>query len=193
MSIDLYIFNLIHQFAGKLWPLDWLGILGAKYLAYFLVIAALYFLLRLKTSRGKLFFLSFASLSALLSRGFFAETIRFFYIRPRPFESLDFEPLIAHQSGGSFPSGHAALFFALAFALFYFNKKWGWWFLALSLFMGLARVFAGVHYPSDILGGIAVAAVSVFLVSKMFYKDMLGEILDNKPPETLDKALEKAA
>ncbi|OGK15137.1 hypothetical protein A2690_00020 [Candidatus Roizmanbacteria bacterium RIFCSPHIGHO2_01_FULL_39_12b] len=188
MKIDLYIFDSIHQFAGIFWPLDWLGILGAKYLPYLLIIAALYFLFRLKTSKEKLFFLSFTALATLLSRGIITEAFRFFYDRPRPFVALGFQPLISQDIAGSFPSGHAAFYFALALCLYLFNKKWGWWFMVLSLFMGLARVFVGVHYPSDILGGMAIAAVSFFVVLKIFSGNVTDETLDKKSLETLEKA-----
>ena len=79
--------------------------------------------------------------------------------------ALGFEPLIARDMVGSFPSGHSAFYFALAFSLFYFNKKWGWWFTVLAFFMGLARIFTGVHYPSDILGGALLGLVSVLVVA----------------------------
>lgn len=176
MNFDLYLFNGLHQFAGRFWPLDWLGILLAEYLAYALVLAALYFWFKLKTNKEKLWFFSFVALSIILSRGILTEVIRFFYHRLRPFETPNFNHLlIAPDTSGSFPSGHAAFYFALAFALFYFNKKWGWWFTASAIGMGLGRVFVGMHYPSDILGGAIVAAVSVFMVHLLIGRRLIKE------------------
>jgi undecaprenyl-diphosphatase len=182
MNIDLYLFNLIHQLAGRFWPLDSLGIFFAKYLAYLLVVATLYFWLTRKTNKDKIFFIAFISLSLLLSRGIFTEGIRFFYHHERPFEALNFTPLISPDTASSFPSGHAAFFFALAFALYYFNRKWGTRFSVLALLMGLARIFVGTHYPSDILGGILIAFLSVFLVSQLLSKSGLAQVSEGKSP-----------
>ena len=192
MPIDLYIFNFIHQFAGRFWPLDWLGIFLAEYLPYILILAALYFWLKQKTGKEKLWFFSFAALSTILSRGIITEVIRFFYDRLRPFLALNFNPLIARDMSGSFPSGHAAFYFALAFALFYFNEKWGWSFTALAILMGLGRVFVGTHYPSDILGGAVVAAVSVFAIHLLMGSKLVGLVKENPPPE-IQEEKEKTA
>ena len=40
-------------------------------------------------------------------------------------------------------------------------------FIASVILMGLARIAAGVHWPSDILGGILIAVFSYFLVKKI--------------------------
>lgn len=192
INIDLYLFHSIHQFAGRFWPLDWLGIFLAEYLAYMLVLAVLYFWLRQKTNKEKLWFFSFVALSVILSRGILTEVIRFFYHRLRPFLVLNLDPLIARDMSGSFPSGHAAFYFALAFALFYFNKKWGWWFTALAIAMGLGRVFVGVHYPSDILGGAIVAAASVFTVHLLMGRRLVG-LAGEKPPPEIQVEKEKTA
>lgn len=177
MNLDLFIFNYIHQFAGKYWPLDWLGIFLAVFLAYFLYVAILYFGFYLQTKKEKTFYFAVMALSALFSRGVFTETIRFFYQRLRPYDALGLEPLISPNISGSFPSGHAAFFFAISFTLLYFNKKWGIWFLVFSVLMGLARVFVGVHYPADILGGAVLGLISAWLTMKLMnYKEHVGTV-----------------
>lgn len=72
----------------------------------------------------------------------------FFYHRPRPFLTHQMQPLLSENSW-SFPSGHAAPFFALAAAVFLANKKWGTVFFAGVILMGIGRVAAGVHYPKN--------------------------------------------
>ena len=92
--------------------------------------------------------------------------IRFFYHEPRPFSFYNFTPLF-NEAGWSFPSAHAAWFFALALVVFFANRKWGWWFIALAVLMGLARIYAGVHWPMDIVGGAIVGLLSAWAVHRM--------------------------
>lgn len=79
-------------------------------------------------------------------------------------------PLIEHVPDSSFPSGHAAFFFALSAGVYSFNKKAGIWFFVASSLIGLARVFAEIHYVSDILGGFIVAILSFGLINKLSKK-----------------------
>lgn len=103
-------------------------------------------------ARSKWRFLIEGFLAGFLARGG-VELIRLFVHRPRPFVAdPSLIPLIS-ESSYSFPSGHTAFFFALATIVYAHNKRVGYWFFAASAAIGLARVLAGVHYMSDILGG----------------------------------------
>lgn len=163
MSLDLVLFKFLHPLAGQFQLFDMAVIFLAKYLPYLLVMAVIFFVLRHKVWKEKILVFITVALSLILSRGILTEVIRFFYDRPRPFEALNFTPLFL-DSNPSFPSGHAAFFFALAFAVFYFNRKWGSWFLIFAFVNSLARVISGVHWPSDILGGIGAALFSFGVV-----------------------------
>lgn len=46
--------------------------------------------------------------------------------------------------------------FALAAIIFFYNKRWGSWYMFLGLVMGVARIYTGVHWPLDIVGGIGL-------------------------------------
>lgn len=173
MSLDLSIFNFIHQFAGRYKALDFLGIFLATYLGWILILITIVLIFKEKGWHRKIYFFSLIALSLILSRGVITEIIRFFYNRERPFSTLGFESLINHSSNNSFPSGHAAFYFALAFSIYFFyriqkqSNKWCWIFLASALLIGIARIFVGVHWPSDILGGVVVAGISIFVVVKL--------------------------
>lgn len=164
----LFVFNFIHGLSGKFWLFDWLGVFCAEYLPYLMVFFTLFILIKEKSWRQRIYFFSLAGLSVILARGFITEIIRFIHYRPRPFLALGFQSLLGNSDvAGSFPSGHATAYFALALAVFYFNKKWGWWFLIAAIVMGIARVFIGVHWPSDILVGALIGLVSAFVVKKI--------------------------
>lgn len=145
--------------------LDWLIVFVGKYLPIFLVVGAAAVLFLEKNWRRRLNFLFFVGLSVILSRAILTEIIRFIYFRPRPFAALNFQPLMDYAAAPSFPSGHAAFYFALALAVLIFGyKKLGWIFIGASLLIGAARVAAGLHWPTDIVAGAAVALISVLVV-----------------------------
>jgi undecaprenyl-diphosphatase len=167
MDINLTLFKFIHDLSGKFWLFDWIGIFLAEYLGYILVLIAAIFLIKEKSWRQRIYFFSLSALSVILARGVITEIIRFFYPQDRPFMALQFQPLISHEVSFSFPSGHATAYFALALAVFYINRKWGWRFLATALIMGLARIYVGIHWPLDILVGALIGLGSAFLVKNV--------------------------
>ncbi|MBU4142796.1 phosphatase PAP2 family protein [Patescibacteria group bacterium] len=167
MNLDYYLFQQINSLAG-LWPiLDWLGIFLASYLQYLVVAGLLLFWFwdKSREERIKNCYLAGAAISAIiLSRLVFTEIIRWIWFRPRPFIDHAVSSLIIHENTGSFPSGHAAFFFALAGAVYFFNRRAGQWLFAAAILISLARVFVGVHYPLDILAGALVGIFSGWLV-----------------------------
>ncbi len=183
------IFHFFHDLASQSSVLDATGIFLAKYLPYIMIlIAALYILFKEEHWQFKIFSGIFIILSSLLARGVLVRIFQEFFQRSRPFETLNFEPLIRPVTEGSFPSGHAALLFGLAFAMFLFNKRWGGWFLGLALINGLARIFAGVHWPIDILVGTVIGFISFsiiyFLLKEPFRKIYKAEEVDSEPDLT---------
>jgi undecaprenyl-diphosphatase len=168
MSFDTLLFSAIHALAGTSGFLDVFFVFLAKYLPIVLTAAVVLFVLKQKNAKYRIYMSAFFIISALISRGILTETIRFFYNRPRPYLVLDFTPFF-NETTFSFPSGHAAFLFACAGVLLYFNRKWGVWFLIGAFVNGIARIASGMHWPTDILGGVLVSAVAViiahFLVS----------------------------
>lgn len=89
--------------------------------------------------------------------------------RPRPASA---DPLIipaSDQGSPSFPSGHTSEAFATATSLSMAYPKW--WVIAPSFLwagtVGFSRLYLGVHYPSDVLGGAIVGAGSAWLTHKV--------------------------
>jgi undecaprenyl-diphosphatase len=174
MTFDLVVFQFIHGFAGKIRIFDWLAVFIADYLGYFLILGFLILIFREKNWQRRTYYFFFAALSILLSRGFFTEIIRYFFYQPRPFLVLNISPLINHSDVAAFPSGHIAFYFVLALSVWHLNRRLGWWFLGLVLLMGLARIFVGVHWPSDIIGGILVAGLSFLIVKTILPKTKIN-------------------
>lgn len=158
-SLNQSVFYLIHHLAGQNVILDGMGIFFAEYLPYLMILAFLVMVYYQEGWRRKVYLFSEGALAVILARGLLTEIIRFFYHQERPFSFFNFTPLI-REVGWSFPSGHAAWFFALGLVVWYANRKWGYWFFALSILMGIARIYVGVHWPIDIIGGIIVGIAS---------------------------------
>jgi undecaprenyl-diphosphatase len=80
--------------------------------------------------------------------------------RPRPFERLpEADPLLGGTVGASFPSGHAATSFAGAVALALLVRRAVPAIFLLAALVAFSRIYIGVHYPLDVLGGAALGAV----------------------------------
>ena len=156
--MDVVLFNVFNGFSGTGAWLDVLIIFNGVFLSYWIV-AVVLFASFLKQWRLIVFE---AFIIAGISRFVVADIIRFFYNRPRPFELHDVYQLIAHDIGYAFPSGHAVFFFALAMSVFLYHKGWGSLFFAAALFISMARIMGGIHWPSDVLGG-AVLGISIAL------------------------------
>lgn len=85
--------------------------------------------------------------------------------RQRPYETLaEADPLLRATVGNSFPSGHAATSFAGALILAYFFPRALPWLLVLAGLVAASRVYVGVHYPLDVLGGAALGALVAFAI-----------------------------
>ncbi len=67
---------------------------------------------------------------------------------------------------GSFPSDHAALFFALAAAVWSQSRWLGLLALLSALFGVLPRVYLGLHYLSDVVAGAALGIGLVFMLGR---------------------------
>ena len=85
----------------------------------------------------------------------------------RPFALFqDVIPLF-DESGFAFPSSHAAMFSAVAFTIFFKNKRLGYLFLVFTLLIGVARIMAGVHFPIDILGGFVLGGLIAYFLKSV--------------------------
>ncbi len=165
-DINRNLFEFFFGLTGRNGLLDSFGIFLANTLPYLMVLGFLVFAIGHKNWKLRWLILAEGAMATILSRGIITEAIRFFYHNPRPFVALSLSPLIT-ESSYSFPSGHAVFFFALAMTIFYHNRRLGWWYFALSLINGLARIFVGVHWPLDIAGGIVLGIFSGFIVHQL--------------------------
>ncbi len=178
MPLDTGLFNVIHGTAGISGILDFAGVFMAEYLPYLLGAALLVFIFKRKGLKEKVSAFLYLVFAGIVSRYVLVSVLKFFVPRARPFVSLGFSPLVG-RGGFSFPSGHAAFFFAVSLILLALNRKWGIWFLIFSSMSSIADVFVGVSWPSDILAGILVGFLTFWVFKFLFLKKN-----NEKPPLT---------
>jgi undecaprenyl-diphosphatase len=87
--------------------------------------------------------------------------------RTRPFVTHPHAHLlISHGRDPGFPSDHATGAFAMAMALWLYDRTIGAVAFVLAAIVAFARVYVGVHYPSDVVGG-ALIGIAVALILQL--------------------------
>lgn len=96
------------------------------------------------------------------------EPISRYVSRSRPFDTEPFEPLLAHDTGDSFPSNHSAGAMALAFGAVHLPGVCVL-LLLMAIWLCFSRIYCGLHHTSDVLagasGGMAVGVTFAYIQS----------------------------
>ncbi len=160
---NVAIFFIIFNLNGLSSGLDKIMVFGADFLIYLMII--LMFILGFKGGIKEKKVLLLALLAIPISI-IIIKIIHLFFMEQRPFVQYHFSPLIFEKTDASFPSRHATMAAVIAFAYAYFKSKWALLFVLLMLWIGTARIFVGVHFPIDIIGGFVVAIFSLIVAVK---------------------------
>jgi len=100
------------------------------------------------------------------------QVILLFIHRLRPYEVGLTHLLIPPNPDWSFPSDHATAVASIAAAFWVRGVRWPLWgLLPLSVLICISRVYVGVHYATDILGGIGVGTSVASLVNHYYRPD----------------------
>ncbi|MFT3916548.1 MAG: phosphatase PAP2 family protein [Anaeromyxobacteraceae bacterium] len=112
------------------------------------------------------------ALAAAASDFLGATVLRPAFGRRRPCYALpegEFRPLLTAADVGSLPSLHASNFSALALAVTLADRRLGLVAWPVALAVGWSRVYGGVHWPGDVLGGVvwgSLAAIAARAVTR---------------------------
>jgi membrane-associated phospholipid phosphatase len=87
--------------------------------------------------------------------------------RPRPYESHTFRHPWSTSTDSSFPSVHTSASFAIAFAVMLIDPLVGVVVAVAAALIAIGRLFIAAHYPTDILGGVAVGFVAAVVVVRL--------------------------
>lgn len=83
--------------------------------------------------------------------------VKYFFERQRPYEQIDSTRLIAPMEfDPSFPSGHTEMSFLAATIASKFHPEYSKYLYAFSIIVALSRIYVGVHFPIDTIGGVII-------------------------------------
>jgi undecaprenyl-diphosphatase len=89
------------------------------------------------------------------------------WARPRPYATHRIPHPWSNTTDASFPSDHATVSFAIAFAVLAFDGVAGALFVVVAAVIAVGRLFIGAHYPSDVVVGLLVGLVAAGVVVRL--------------------------
>ena len=172
---DNYIYNLIHGISNKYLDIFF------KYFTHIgdtipVILIALVIVCFLKKQKDRIHLVS-----SLITTVSFNQILKHIIMRPRP----PMERRLIKQGGFSYPSGHSMISLCLYGFLIYLvvtkikNKKLKIFLTILLsimvLLVGISRIYVGVHYPSDVIGGFLLSLVILIGVTTFVNYHFKGE------------------
>jgi len=154
------VLDAINDLAGKSSFLDSLGKFAAQDLVYVIIALGAVLLVWLLVQRIRFAFevaiilVIAVGLSLVIGRG-----IQHLWFEARPWvDHPDTVKLISHSADASFPSDHCLVAGAIAAVVLLASRVAGIIAIVLAVLIAWGRVFVGVHYPGDVLAGLAIGA-----------------------------------
>lgn len=169
-AIDTSLFLAVNGLAGSSAALDAIGIFCGVWLIFLfpaaVVVRAAFLTVRRDPAApvaiAILVRAAAASAVALLSKtGFAAAGL----VRSRPYLAISEARRLVPEphDAQSFPSGHAAVAFAIAFTWAFMDPKAARWLFPAAVLVALGRVYVGVHYPFDVDAGAVVGLIAALV------------------------------
>lgn len=162
-STDAFLLLWIQEnLRADVWTPFWKAITFLGNGGWFWIVLAIVLLFRPSTRKAGFLSLLSMGTGALITNLLLKPMVA----RTRPYEAIpDVILLIGRQHDYSFPSGHTCASFACALILWkMFPGKKGIFAVILAVCIAFSRLYVGVHYPSDVLGGFFVGWFSSMFI-----------------------------
>ncbi|PWW33966.1 MULTISPECIES: undecaprenyl-diphosphatase [Paenibacillus] len=182
IRLDYQLFHWINQQAMQLSYLDGIMIFFAKY-ALFMFPAGMFVYWISKSPQNRMIVLQ-AILAACAGTAISFVTGHLLH-RDRPFVTHSVIQLISHSADASFPSDHATVAFACAAAFWLGRVRYRWGWVLIAAFIMIARVWSGVHYPSDVAAGALIGMASAWGIGRIFIRMKLPALFIPQQARTL--------
>src|SRR4030067_1643583 len=159
-SVDHSIFldlnrDIVNPFFDSFFPL-------LRDLTYFFWIFLIVYFWATKEKR-----LAMLLAAGIIAGAVFTYPLKFLIDRKRPYEQLDTTRLLTpFENDPSFPSGHTEMSFLAATIVSQFHPGYSKYLYGFSLIVALSRIYVGVHFPIDVIGGAIIGIVIGKLILK---------------------------
>ncbi|MCY9667308.1 undecaprenyl-diphosphatase [Paenibacillus alginolyticus] len=169
-QLDYQWFQAINDLASKFAALNPLMAFCADNLDYLFYLGVIVYWFRRTPDIRRMVFNALVSAAAALGTN---SIIGSFYHRDRPFVAHHVIQLVHHEASASFPSNHAAAAFAVAASIWLWRRKDGRVWFILAALIGFSRIWSGIHYPMDIIGGAILGILIAVLIGKLMRWQLL--------------------
>lgn len=172
LNIDKFLTTLIFSLPHNFILNYFFGFFSVKGVYIFIWIILFLYLILIEEKKDKSFIFYF--IASLLISGLLVFTMKNLIKRPRPYyqppTTSRQPPAANYPTDYSFPSGHAAISFAAAGILAFFDKKRKKYFYAIALIIAFSRVYLGYHYLYDVLAGAFLGWLTSSLLIKLSHQ-----------------------
>ena len=149
------LFMYMHKITQKNKLLEHYSFLISNYSSYFFILFYIYYIFIITlTNKYNISLFILIPFTTLLCNKILKKAIK----KDRPFVTLNIKTKLVKESY-SFPSNHACASLIIALSILQVNNSVGIFLILCSILTGVSLIFAGVHYPLDILAGWSMALI----------------------------------
>ncbi|MBM4332891.1 MAG: phosphatase PAP2 family protein [Deltaproteobacteria bacterium] len=184
-SWDTSLFRLING-QGQNYFLDWFMpfMTDLKNFTYVLIVLSVWVLY--KGKKAGVVFLVFIGITLAITDQFSSRLLKEWLGRVRPCHVLEGVRMLTDcNTSYSFPSSHAVNIFAAAFFLSQPLKKLSLLFFGIAAIVGYSRIYIGIHYPFDVIGGAGIGLLIAWPMRRL--KDQVAARLIKSPDGEVGK------
>lgn len=171
--VDVHILLWLNGFVGHVKAFDAaMEVVANDYIVpitFSLVLTGLWFAGRTREERFRLQRIALIGISSFAMVNIAVKILNVSWYRERPFVAMPHQIhlLFYYSTDPSFPSNPVAVSFAAAAAIWLANRKLGAAMFALGALFGFARMYAGVFYLTDIVGGAVLGILTTLFVIRL--------------------------